>query len=239
MQQLKKILAWASAGIGLLTILAALFSLTTSIASAASGLFFGLAFGLPGTWWLLHQRREKKGAAPLPRQWRWVWGASIVMLFISSILAPKDSTTPTANEEPTPSSSVATSTSTSTSSVAATSTAETTQPTTEPGLEQSTDPALPEQSLQPETPPAVEENAVIPEAPAPAVEENTVVPDAPAPAMQNFVQVPAPVETPAPASGGGGGGCASIGHKVYEGDPEYRPGLDRDNDKVACEDYPG
>ncbi|WBT08952.1 excalibur calcium-binding domain-containing protein [Corynebacterium sp. SCR221107] len=104
-------------------------------------------------------------------------------------------------------------------------------------MEQSTDPALPEQSLQPETPPAVEENAVIPEAPAPAVEENTVVPDAPAPAMQNFVQVPAPVETPAPASGGGG--CASIGHKVYEGDPEYRPGLDRDNDKVACEDYPG
>lgn len=64
MQQLKKILAWASAGLGLLSILGALSSLS------ASGLFFGLAFGLPGTWWLLHQRREKKGAAPLPRQWR-------------------------------------------------------------------------------------------------------------------------------------------------------------------------
>lgn len=75
-------------------------------------------------------------------------------------------------------------------------------------------------------------------APAPAPSPDP----APSPEPQNLVEVPAPAPQPAPAPEDHGtyyANCkeakAAGAAPLYEGQPGYRPGLDRDRDGVACE----
>lgn len=73
------------------------------------------------------------------------------------------------------------------------------------------------------------------DAPAPVEEEPA---PAPAPLYEQYAPAEEAPAQQAPAYSGGGS-CKDIGHKVYIGDSDYAPKLDRNGDGVGCEAYPG
>ena len=52
------------------------------------GLFLAVSIGLPGVWWFIHQRREKKGAPPARRHWALITYASIMCFMLSTASLP-------------------------------------------------------------------------------------------------------------------------------------------------------
>lgn len=195
------------------------------------GLFFALACGLPGVWWLIHERREKKGAQPLKRHWGIIAIVSIMMLFVSVAFLPDTENT---DEESDPASS--SSSSTPTSSTEETTSEETTtseEPTTTTSETSTTESEPSTESEQPTSEPQP--------VPDPDNGDDDVdrhhVPPARQPAPARAKPAPAPEPAPAPAqyfsncSEAKRAGAAPL----YAGSPGYRSGLDRDGDGVACE----
>ena len=144
------------------------------------------------------------------------------------------------DDAPTPTSTSSTTTST-TSSQRTTESSTVEATSTEPSPIESAPPAEPAEGAIPNKEeidqPQEDVQQDVP-APAPVEEE-------PAPAPAPLYEQPSPVEespvqeAPAYTGGGGSGSCADIGHKVYIGDSDYAPKLDRNGDGVGCEAYPG
>lgn len=157
-----------------------------------------------------------------------------LILAIPLVLSACSST----DDAPAPTSTSSTTTSSTTSQ--RTTESSTTEPTsTEPSPIESAPPAEPAEDDMPnEMDVDQPQDDVQQDAPAPVEEE-------PAPAPAPLYEQPSPVEespvqeAPAYTGGGGSGSCADIGHKVYIGDSDYAPKLDRNGDGVGCEAYPG
>lgn len=82
----KNFLAWGGIIFGALIIVGSIAS--GSFRSFAGGLFIGLAFVLPSAWYLLHQRRETNGAAPLKRHWGIITAIAILSALVGGLIAP-------------------------------------------------------------------------------------------------------------------------------------------------------
>lgn len=224
----KKVLAFLSLAFGAMML----------FAGAASGMFlFGLfiavASGLPGAWWLIHERREKKGAQPLKRHWITITIVSIMMFYLSVVFLPE--TEPT-DEESDPASS--SSSSTPTSSTEETTSQETTtseEPTTTTSETSTTESEPSTESEQPTSEPQP--------VPDPDNDDDDVdrhpAPPARQPAPARAKPAPAPAPEPAPAPAQYFSNCSEAKRAgaapLYAGSPGYRSGLDRDGDGVACE----
>lgn len=187
--------------------------------TVAASLLMGLAFLLPSGWYLLHRRREKRGAEPMNKHWGVVWAVFAVLMFAAFIFVPKspqvptpatvETNTPTASET---SKKTTTEETTPTTSSATPSTEPTSTMTREPAPVEEQPENTPEEANQPEEQPYVEQPAeVAPEAPAP-VEEDTGV------YYGSCKQAKAAGAAP-----------------LYAGMPGYSLSLDRDGDGVACE----
>lgn len=161
------------------------------------GLFFALASGLPGVWWLIHERREKKGAQPLKRHWGIIAIVSIMMLFVSVVFLPETESTDEESDPASSSSSSAPSSSTEeTTSEETTTSEEPTTTTSETPTTESTEP-----STEPEQPTSEHQ-----EVPAPENNDNDVDRQPAPPARQPAPAAPRPAPQPAyepPAPTGG------------------------------------
>lgn len=225
----KKALAFLSVAFGAMMLFGGVSSGTFLF-----GLFFALAFGLPGAWWLIHDRREKKGAHPLKRHWGIIAIVSIMMFFIGVVFLPEtessdeESDPASSSSSSAPSSSVEETTSeeTTTSEEPTTTTSET--PTTE-STEPSTEPEQPTSEHQ-EVPTPDNDDDDVDHHHAPPARQ--IAPARPQPA-------PAPAPKPAPAPAQYFSNCAEAksagAAPLYADSPGYRSGLDRDGDGVACE----
>lgn len=215
---LKWFLAWLSIGLGLLTIVAGLMS------PPRSSIIIGIAFALPGAWFIMHEQRSEKaaaaGAPQLKRHWGWVAVAVVALIIIGGILTPE--TEEETEEASTPTTTSATPSSTTRSpetSTRATSSARETTSSSEPTS--STTTRAPEPSSA-DAPAGVgfagglggdaPERAAVPEPAAPAEE---------APAAAYYPN----------CSAARAAGAAPL----YAGSPGYSRSLDRDGDGVACE----
>ena len=213
----KKIISWIGVVFGGLAVITS--PAQDGARGTFSGILFGLAILIPSAWFLLHERRESKGAEPMKRHWGWVWGAAALLLFLAVLVTP----TP---ETPTLESPATSETSTSSS---APTTTETTS--VEPSPSSSEPPApVEEPDIHDDEDSAIEQAPDEHEEYVPAPEEQ--------PAPEPAYEQPAPVEE-APQPAGVVGSCDDIGHKVYRGDGLYAPKLDKDGDGVGCESYPG
>lgn len=189
----KKVLALVSLGFGALLIL-----MGPASESMLFGLLAGIAVAFPGAWWLLHMRREKKGAPPMKRHWGIISIASIVMFFVGAAFLPEpeptndqsspvpssSSSAPTTSEETSTSEEPAT----TTSETSETPTAESAEPTTESETTTSSQPVAP-------TPNDDDEDAnrpYVPPARQPAPIRQQPAPVAPRPAPQPAYEPPAP-----------------------------------------------
>ncbi len=219
----KKALAFISLGFGALMIL-----MGPASQSVLFGIFAGLAIALPGAWWLIHDRREKKGAHPLKRHWGIIAIVSIMMFFIGVVFLPE---TESSGEESDPASS--SSSSAPSSSVEETTSEETTtseEPTTTTSETPTTESTEP--STEPEQPTSEHQ-----EVPTPDNDDDDVDHHHAPPARQIAPARPQPAPAPAPAQYFSN--CAEAksagAAPLYADSPGYRSGLDRDGDGVACE----
>lgn len=222
----KKILAWVAIVLGGLSILGN--TIDASFLQALSGFLVGMAIILPGVWFILHTRREKKGIAPMKRHWKRITLASLALFFIASFVSPDESSVENTTEPAESSTPVPTSSTTSTKPTSSTETTITSTETTPPTLTTETPAPLPTFEEQEEN--NVDIHRFAPPAPAPEVTYE----EQPA-----YEEAPAPAPTPAYSGGGSGRTCAEIGHKVYVGDPDYSLDRDSNGDGVGCESYPG
>ena len=191
----KKVLALVSLGFGALLIL-----MGPASESMLFGLLAGIAVAFPGAWWLLHIRREKKGAPPMKRHWGIISIASIVMFFVgatflpepeptndqSSLVPSSSSSAPTTSEETSTSEEPAT----TTSETSETPTTESAEPTTEAETTTSSQPVAP-------TPNDDDDDVnrpYVPSARQPAPIRQQPAPVAPRPAPQPAYEPPAPAD---------------------------------------------
>lgn len=77
----KLLLAWLSLIVGVAIMLIAIFILQPGYFIYGFGLF------LPGSWFLIHERREKRGAYPLKRHWLVVAFIALLSIVIGYMLA--------------------------------------------------------------------------------------------------------------------------------------------------------
>lgn len=77
---LKKISAIAATAFGLIS--------GAATAALPGGILIGLGIALPGIWWLLHDSREKRGAEPLTRHWFAVFFVSFLLFATGFFLYP-------------------------------------------------------------------------------------------------------------------------------------------------------
>ncbi|WJY73266.1 hypothetical protein CAURIC_08265 [Corynebacterium auriscanis] len=193
----KKALAFIAVGFGAILILSGITS-----GDFLFCLLAGLAIALPGIWWLVHENREKNGAAPMKRHWAIIAIASIVMLFASGAFLPErqgntetaPATSSTSSTPPPPSSEAPTTSETPTETTSAAPTTESVEPTTSPTTTASAEPVSPrvdnesDDEDRPYVPPA-RQPAPIRQQPAPAPRPAPVAPQ-PAPAPQPAYEPP-------------------------------------------------
>lgn len=191
----KKALAFLAVGFGAILILSGITS-----GDFLFCLLAGLAIALPGIWWLVHENREKNGAAPMKRHWATITIASIVMLFASGAFLPEQrentetapATSSTSSTPPSPEAPTTSETPTETTSAAQTT--QSVEPTTAPSTTASAEPVSPrvdnesDDEDRPYVPPA-RQPAPIRQQPAPAPRPAPVAPQ-PAPAPQPAYEPP-------------------------------------------------
>lgn len=178
-------LAIVSVAIGALILITGVFTLNFPT------ILVGIALGLPGAWWLLHERKAKSGA-PMKRHWGVVSAVSAAALIGGGAMMPdQDASTATPDSETTvtTTSTAATRSTTPTTTSALRTTTRAPEPTTEePAAE-----TLPDVSAMIDDFLSGEERSDPDPAPA-------YTPDpAPAPVVEQPAPAPAPVvEQPAP-----------------------------------------
>lgn len=226
----KKALAFLSIAFGAMMLLGGAASGTFLF-----GLFVAVAIGLPGAWWLIHERREKKGAQPLKRHWITITIISIMVFFLSVAFLPD---TEPADEPSDP--ALSSSSSISTSSTEETTSEETT--TSEEPTTATSDTSTTEQepSTEPEQPTSEPQGVPVPDNDDDDVDRHHVPPARqPAPARAQPAPAPAPKPAPAPAPAQYFSNCSEAKRAgaapLYAGSPGYSSDLDRDGDGVACE----
>lgn len=222
----KKVLAFISIAAGSMMIFAGLVS-----GYFFFGLFLAAAFGLPGVWWFVHERREKKGAEPLKRHWGFVAVASIVCFFLSAPFADdQESTDKQASTTTASSSSVEASTPAETADSSTTVETTSTETTSEELTEESSSEEVTTSGSNPApfVAPLNNDDDDDHYIPAPKT-PRTHVPDPPA------YHEPAPAPAPNKSFSSCKQAKAAGAAPLYRGSPGYSSSLDRDGDGVACE----
>lgn len=235
---MKFALALVSVLIGAALIVLGLFGLVIgSVLSFIAFVLLGIAFGLPGLWWLLHAHREKNGAVPLKRHWTAVGAASAVSACAGlAFVGGADAELNTGDATPTTTVvKTSTTTTTSTTKVRVTWTPSSVpEPTPEPIEEKAVDHCgevgvheTGTTFFTDGTTDWTQQCADQMSAEADRAQQNQQ--------MQGFI-----APAPAPASANTyypncAAARAAGASPLYAGQPGYRAKLDRDGDGVACE----
>ena len=223
----KVILSWLGVVLGGLLLITGVFDLEIS------SILMGFGMLLPGAWFLLHEDREKKGAAPLPRHWIIVSIVSLVSVFGGSHLAPTPEEATTTAPSSTTSKPTSTASTTTKASPSRRSPKSSPQPSTKSSPTSEPKPETTEEDPSPSIAPEPSEQLPQPVREEPHVDSQP----------HGFV---APVDAGAPAATGAPApaityfkNCAQAraagAAPIYRGEPGYRGKLDRDGDGVACE----
>lgn len=195
-----------------------LFILSVFIDGAAWRFLMGLAFLGPGVWWFMTK--------PGQRQWKAVIPLALLSFFVGAGMAPSTEqkqpaaavmATPSSSSTPTTTKKTTTSRPTTTSRTTTTATTTSASPTTSTIVSQEqvvSDNHTDHYVRDPEPAPVIVPEPEYPPAPAPEPET--------APAQNVYY----PNCKAAKAAGAA---------PLYQGEPGYRAGLDRDQDGVACE----
>lgn len=110
------------AGLAIIAVVNAAFSILAMLTGNYWMIFIAIATGLPGAWYLLHQRREKNGATPMKRHWGIVTAVSLAALALAVALTPSSE-----DSNPTPADKSDTSTTTGSSETTTNTTTTTTE----------------------------------------------------------------------------------------------------------------